>query len=133
MIVFQNFIRIFISYIVFLIYSVNYLAKTFLIMQIKSYFTLYHPLIFLFCESSRNFQAVCLTFSCSLGSFLISSPFRSTISILLLSLSSQHVLFVSLVFATSAGRRYRSAISIELTFAPNEIPLSLASRGFLTT
>lgn len=124
MIVLKNFVRIFIFYIVFLVYSINYLEKTFLVIWIKSYFTPYHHLIFLFYKLSRNFQTVCLTFSCSLESF----PH------FLLSVLSYLFSFPLCCLNTSCPcsllpEDYRSAISIELTLVPNEISLS-RSPGF---
>lgn len=108
--------------------SVNYLEKTFPVIWIKSYFTLHHLLIFFFYESSCNFQAVCLTFSCSLE-----SSFRSEISIFLLSLSSQLILpvFASVgrlsigyLDRTNTRLEWNSSLSLSFSFAP---------RGFLAT
>jgi len=123
---------------VFLVYSVNYLERTSLVIWIKSYFTLQHPLIFLFYESSRNFQAVCLTFSCSLKSPFAISSFLSSIPLILLLLHHTYYHSPSLfVVSTScpcllpAGRASIDSISIELTSRMRFI--SLAPQSFLAT
>jgi len=117
---------------VFLVYSVNYLERTSLVIWIKSYFTLQHPLIFLFYESSRNFQAVCLTFSRSLKSPFAIFFFLSSIPLILLLL--HHILSFSFslcrldilsVFATSWESIDR--LYLDRTNIPNKIHLSRSS------